>query len=94
MVLKASGCEESLWFVSPTQINFQAPDDTATGGMNVVVTTPVGSIAATITLGQSGPSFSLYNGKYAAAIVGTPGKPGNSGSISDRQAVCPLPAAP
>jgi uncharacterized protein (TIGR03437 family) len=72
-----------LWFVSPTQINFQAPDDTATGSVNVVVTTPTASTTASITLGPSGPSFSLFNSKYAAAIVGTPGKPGNSGSGYD-----------
>jgi hypothetical protein len=32
-----------LWFVSPTQINLQAPDDSATGTVIVTVTTPGGS---------------------------------------------------
>jgi uncharacterized protein (TIGR03437 family) len=72
-----------LWFVSPTQINFQAPDDTATGTVNVVVTTPAGSYTSTATLGQYGPSFSLYNSKYPAAIVLTPGQAGNSGAGYD-----------
>ena len=72
-----------LWLVSPAQINFQAPDDMATGSVNVVVTTPSGSATATVTLGQYSPSFSLYNSKYAAAIVITPGQPGNSGNGFD-----------
>jgi uncharacterized protein (TIGR03437 family) len=32
-----------------------------------------------VTLSQYAPSFSLFNGKYPAAIVGTPSAPGNSG---------------
>ncbi len=67
-----------LWFVSPTQINLQAPSDTATGSVPVTVTTPAGSASSTVTLGEYGPSFSLLNSKYAAAIVLTPGSPGNS----------------
>jgi uncharacterized protein (TIGR03437 family) len=72
-----------LWFVSPTQINLQAPADTATGTVNVVVTTSGGSASSTVTLGQYAPSFSLLNGKYPAAIVLTPGSPGNSGGGYD-----------
>jgi uncharacterized protein (TIGR03437 family) len=72
-----------LWFVSPKQINLQAPDDTATGTVNVVVTTEAGSTTSTVTLGQYAPSFSLYNTKYVAAIVPTPGQPGNSGNGYD-----------
>jgi uncharacterized protein (TIGR03437 family) len=72
-----------LWFVSPTQINFQAPDDTATGSVNVVVTTTVGSYTSMATLSPYGPSFSLYNAKYAAGIVITPGQAGNSGGGYD-----------
>jgi uncharacterized protein (TIGR03437 family) len=69
-----------LWLVSPNQINLQVPDDTATGSVNVVVTTPNGTATSTVTLGQFGPSFSLFNTKYAAAIVALPiGTPGNSG---------------
>jgi uncharacterized protein (TIGR03437 family) len=72
-----------LWFVSPTQINLQAPDDTAEGPVNVVVTTPAGSTTSTVTLEPYAPSFNLYNTKYAAAIVATPGQPGNSGNGYD-----------
>src|ERR1700685_1124668 len=58
-----------LWFVSPGQINFQAPDDTATGTVSVVVQTPVGSATSTVTLGQFGPSFSLLDSKHVAGII-------------------------
>ena len=74
-----------LWVVTPTQINLQAPDDSATGNVSVVVTNQNGSATGTVTLGQYGPSFSLFNGnKYAAAIVPLPvGTVGNSGSSYD-----------
>ncbi|MBZ5608564.1 MAG: IPT/TIG domain-containing protein [Acidobacteriia bacterium] len=36
------GKPDYLWFVSPTQITVQAPDDTATGTVPVVVTTAMG----------------------------------------------------
>jgi uncharacterized protein (TIGR03437 family) len=73
-----------LWLVNPGQINLQAPDDTATGTVNVVVRNAAGMVSSTVTLSQYAPSLSLFNGKYAAAIVPTPGLPGNSGSGYDR----------
>jgi uncharacterized protein (TIGR03437 family) len=72
-----------LWFVSPTQINLQAPTDTATGTVSVVVTTSAGSASAPVTLGRYAPSFCLLNAKYPAAIVLTPGSLGNSGGEYD-----------
>jgi uncharacterized protein (TIGR03437 family) len=58
-----------LWFVSPGQINLQAPEDSATGTVPVVVTTPKGSATSTVTLGQFGPSFSLLDSKHVAGII-------------------------
>lgn len=72
-----------LWFVSPTQINLQAPDDQAAGPVNAVVTTSGGSSSSTVTLEQFAPSFSLLDSIYATAIVLTPGSPGNSGAGYD-----------
>jgi uncharacterized protein (TIGR03437 family) len=72
-----------LWYVSPTQINLQAPTDTATGTVPVVVTTPAGSVSSTATLGLFGPSFNLLDTKHAIGIVLTPGLPGNSGAGYD-----------
>jgi hypothetical protein len=77
-----------IWFASPTQLNVQAPDDTAAGSVPVVVTTAAGSITSTVTLSQYAPSFSLFNGKYAAAIVRRPTRPATAGTgtiTSDRQ---------
>ena len=54
-----------LWLVSPGQINVQAPDDTATGIVPVVVTTPNGIATSTVTLGQFGLSFSLLSTQKA-----------------------------
>ncbi|HYA16757.1 MAG TPA: IPT/TIG domain-containing protein, partial [Bryobacteraceae bacterium] len=48
-----------LMFVSPGQINLQAPDDTATGTVPVVVATPAGSTTVTVTLSEFAPAFSL-----------------------------------
>lgn len=58
-----------LYFVSPTQINLQAPDDTAVGSAPVVVTTANGTASSTVTLGAVGPSFSLLDNKHVAGII-------------------------
>jgi uncharacterized protein (TIGR03437 family) len=58
-----------LWYVSPAQINLQAPDDTATGTVSVVVTTASGSATSTVTLAQVAPSFLLYDAKHVAGII-------------------------
>jgi uncharacterized protein (TIGR03437 family) len=58
-----------LWYVSPTQINLQAPDDNATGIVSVVVTTPSGSGESTVILGTVGPSFNLLDNKHVAGII-------------------------
>ena len=58
-----------LYYASPTQLNLQAPSDTATGSVNVVVTTSNGTSTSTVTLGQYGPSFSSLDGKHVAGII-------------------------
>ena len=58
-----------LWSVSPTQINLQAPDDTATGLVPVVVTTASGTASETVTLAQFGPSFLVLDSKHVAGII-------------------------
>ncbi len=58
-----------LWSVSPGQINLQAPDDTATGAVPVVVTTTLGSATSTVTLGQFAPSFSMLDTKHVSGII-------------------------
>jgi uncharacterized protein (TIGR03437 family) len=58
-----------LYYASPTQINLQAPSDTATGSVPVVVMNANGSVTSTVTLGQFGPSFSLLDATHVAGII-------------------------
>src|ERR1019366_4705167 len=60
-----------LWFVSPTQINLQAPDDTTTGTVtvNVVVTNEKGSFSSAVTLAPVSPSFSVLDGTHVTGII-------------------------
>jgi len=69
-----------LWFVSPTQINLQVPDDNTTGTVSVAVTTAFGTKTSTVTLAPYGPSFSLLgDGKHVAAEIATPNGTGAYG---------------
>jgi uncharacterized protein (TIGR03437 family) len=58
-----------LWYVSPGQINLQAPDDATTGTVTVVVTTANGSATSTVTLAQFAPSFLLLDTKHVTGII-------------------------
>jgi uncharacterized protein (TIGR03437 family) len=61
-----------LWYVSPGQINLQAPDDTNSGTVNVVVTNPNGSASSTTSLTQFSPSLSLFDSTHVAAVSPQP----------------------
>ncbi len=58
-----------LWYVSPTQINLQVPDDAATGSVPVVVTTASGMATTTVNLARFAPSFNLLDTKHIAGII-------------------------
>jgi len=58
-----------LSYVSPTQINVQAPSDTATGSVAVVVTTGFGAATSLVTLAPFAPSFFLLDAKHVAGII-------------------------
>jgi trimeric autotransporter adhesin len=58
-----------LSFVSPGQINLQAPDDSATGSVPVVVTSGGGSATSSITLASFAPTFFLLDSKHVAGII-------------------------
>ena len=65
-----NGKNAYLYFVEPTQIDAQAPDDaTATGTVPVVVTTSKGSAASTVTLGKFSPAFCVIGGNYVAGVI-------------------------
>jgi len=72
----------ALHYISPLQLNVQVPDDSATGPVTVVVTTPQGTGTTTTTMQTVSPGLFMYdaaNRRYVAAqhadysIVGPPG---------------------
>jgi uncharacterized protein (TIGR03437 family) len=63
------GRDAYLSYVSPSQINVQAPNDTAAGPVPVVVTTPAGTAQSTVTLAPFGPCFLLLDNKHVAGII-------------------------
>jgi len=58
-----------LSFVSPGQINLQAPEDTTIGPVPVVVTTTGGTATATVNLAPFAPSLLLLDSKHVAGII-------------------------
>ena len=68
-----------LSYVSPTQLNLQAPSDTTIGSVPVVVTTALGTAASTVTLAQVAPSFLLLDGKHVAGLILRPNGSGAYG---------------
>ncbi len=67
--VQINGKAAYLSFVSPGQINLQAPDDAASGAVLVKVTAANGSASSTVTLGQFGPSFCLTDATHVAGII-------------------------
>jgi uncharacterized protein (TIGR03437 family) len=64
-----NGKSAYLSFVSPGQINLQAPNDSAAGVVLVGVTTGSGSTVSTVTLAPFAPSFLLLDAKHVAGII-------------------------
>ena len=58
-----------LWYVSPTQINLQVPDDATTGTRAGSGKTATGVATTTVTLARFAPSFSLLDSKHVAGII-------------------------
>jgi uncharacterized protein (TIGR03437 family) len=54
------GKSAAMYYISPGQLNVQAPDDTATGPVQVVVTTPQGTAATTATMQTVSPGLFMY----------------------------------
>lgn len=71
--VKINGKAAYVYYISGTQINVQAPDDTATGTVNVSVTSGgVTSANVTATIGTVAPVFFTFDGKYAAGVIPSP----------------------
>ena len=77
--VQINGKSAFLSYVSPGQINLQAPDDTATGMVSVVVTTGAGQATSSVTLNPVSPSFSLLSAYYVAGIILRPNGSGAFG---------------
>ena len=67
--VEINGRPAYLTYVSPTQINAQAPDDDTTGAVSVTVTTSAGTATSSATLAPYAPAFSLIDGRHVAAII-------------------------
>ena len=68
-----------LEYVSPAQINVQAPDDTANGPVTVVVNGPNGAASYTVALGPYSPVLSQFGQGFVAAVIPTPNGSGAYG---------------
>jgi uncharacterized protein (TIGR03437 family) len=65
--VQINGKRAAIAFVSPGQLNVQAPADSATGPVQVQVTTAAGSASFSTTLAAYSPAFFSFQNKYAAA---------------------------
>jgi uncharacterized protein (TIGR03437 family) len=66
-----AGRAAAIYFISPTQLNVQAPDADSTGTVEVRVTTPSGAVSATATLLRYAPglfAFAPQRSRYVAAV--------------------------
>ncbi len=67
------GKNAAIAYVSPGQLNVQAPTDTATGMVPVQVTSPNGTASATANLQNYSPAFFPVQARYAAALHNSDG---------------------
>jgi len=58
-----------LSYVSPGQINLQAPNDSQTGSVPVIVKTANGTVTSNVTLAAVAPSFLLFDSKHVTGII-------------------------
>ncbi|HWE51070.1 MAG TPA: right-handed parallel beta-helix repeat-containing protein [Bryobacteraceae bacterium] len=64
-----NGKKAYLLYVSPYQIDLQAPDDSTAGPVNITVTTEKGSWTTVETLAPVSPAFSVLDAKHVAGII-------------------------
>ena len=66
--VKINGKSAAVYYISATQLNVQAPTDTATGTVQAEVTSPYGTATGTATLQQYAPGFFTFQNIYVAAV--------------------------
>ena len=71
-----------FWFVSAGQINLQVPDGIRTGCVPFVLNTPNGTVTTQVEVQAAGPSLSMLDDKYIAAVILTPNGSGAYGNGS------------
>ena len=71
--VQINGKPAAISYISPGLVNVQAPTDTATGTVPVVVTNSVGTASGTATLAVYAPAFFTFQAKYAAAVHNSDG---------------------
>jgi uncharacterized protein (TIGR03437 family) len=71
--VQIDGKEAAISYVSPGQLNVQAPTDTATGTVQVQVNNSLGTATGTATLQNYSPAFFTFQTKYAAAVHNSDG---------------------
>ena len=71
--VQIDGKKAAISYVSPGQLNVQAPTDTATGPVQVAVTNSSGTATGTATLQNYAPAFFIFQAKYAAAVHNSDG---------------------
>jgi uncharacterized protein (TIGR03437 family) len=77
------GIPAYLSYVSPTQINLQAPNDSQTGPVPVIVQTANGTVTSSVTLAPVAPSFLLFDSKHVTGIILRPDGSGSQGTGSN-----------
>jgi uncharacterized protein (TIGR03437 family) len=63
-----NGKAAAIYYVSPGQLNVQAPTDNALGSVQVQVKNSLGSAAGSAALQQYSPAFFPFPGNYVAAV--------------------------
>jgi len=73
--VQINGKKAAIAYVSPGQLNVQAPTDPTTGPVQVQVTNASGTATGTATLAAYAPGFFTFQAKYAAAAHNADGVP-------------------
>lgn len=71
VAVSINGKPAAVYFISPTQLNVQVPDDNAVGNVEVKVTTPQGTATTTAAMQPVAPGFFMFDPagrKYIAAL--------------------------
>jgi uncharacterized protein (TIGR03437 family) len=68
VTITINGKTAAVSYVSPGQLNVQAPSDTAVGPVQAQVTNLFGSATGTVTLQALAPRFFAFSAKYVAAV--------------------------